>query len=310
MKRLNYSILTLLVFLTLLISIFAVNSYAQDGDATIYLTPNSNWRADDARFAMYTWDADGNYLWIDMSDSDGDGVYEGVLPTGYTDIIFCRMDPSKPNGWSDNKTWNQTNDLSFDGRNNHYTIAVGAWSKGEGRWSVFDADACVHSYENDFCTKCGEELIYIVAGNVMKDGGSYREGDNGTLFVSEWDISDENNRLFYDEASGCYLKMYENVAAGEYHFKVVENRSWDISYGNNGENCYLKVDEDGSTVIISFKDGRVTSAAMVIDSTDEVPDNDGQPDSSDGNSEVDELNFFEKIWRAIVDFFKALFGIK
>ena len=104
--------------------------------------------------------------------------------------------------------------------------------------------------------------------------------------------------------------MYENVAAGEYHFKVVENRSWDISYGNNGENCYLKVDEDGSTVIISFKDGRVTSAAMVIDSTDEVPDNDGQPDSSDGNSEVGELNFFEKIWRAIVDFFKALFGIK
>ena len=96
MKRLSYSILTLLVFLTLLISIFAVNSYAQDGDATIYLTPNSNWRADDARFAMYTWDADGNYLWIDMSDSDGDGVYEGVLPAGYTDIIFCRMDPSKP----------------------------------------------------------------------------------------------------------------------------------------------------------------------------------------------------------------------
>ncbi len=313
MKSIRYSLLTLLAILTLIIGLIGFTAYAADGDVEIYLTPNSNWRSDNARFAMYVWDESGSYLWIEMKDSDGDGVYEGILPSGYTSIIFCRLDPGEThNGWS--TTWNQTDDLKFDGTKNHYTIATGAWSNGEGRWSVFDSNVCAHSYENDVCTKCGEELFYIVAGNVMKDGDSYRKGDNDTLFVSKWDVSDENNRMTYDEESGCYVKIYENVAAGEYHFKIAENKSWDVSYGNDGENCYLKVDKDGSTVVISFKDGKVTCAAMVIDTPVENPDDD-QSDSSDdsdnfdGSEPEEKLSFFQKIWLAIVNFFRSLFGI-
>ena len=321
MKNLSKIFLSALLLLTLLVSVAAISAYAADGDVTIYLTPNSNWTKDNARFAMYVWIDGGDYQWIDMTDSDGDGVYEGILPAGYTNVIFCRMDPDKPNGWSDNKTWNQTNDLVYDGSNNHYKIASGAWSKGEGSWSVFDSTACVHSYENDVCTKCAEELFYIIAGNVMKDGDTYREGDNSTLFGSKWDETDENNRMTFDEESGCYIKIYENVAKGEYHFKVTENKSWDIAYGNNGGNCYLKVEEDGSTVVISFKDGSITSAAMVIKTPEKNPENDEQPDSSDetdlpevpdGSDDTVEqqLNLFQRIWRAIVMFFRNLFGGK
>ena len=313
MKNIRKILLALLVLLTVLIGTVTVTSFAAD-DVILYLTPNSNWRSDNARFAMYVWTGSSDYKWIDMTDSNGDGVYEGVLPAGYTNVIFCRMNPdSAENGWSNGKMWNQTKDLEFDGTNNHYKIASGAWDKGEGSWSIFDSNACVHSYENDVCTKCGEELFYIIAGNVAKINGEYADGDNSTIFVSEWDVTDESNRMKYDNESGCYVKIYENVAKGEYHFKVAENKSWDISYGQDGGNCYLRVEEDGSTVVITLKDGSVTCSAKVINAPEQNPDENGQPDSSDDsehNEPEAKLNFFQRIWRAIVSFFRNLFGKK
>lgn len=304
MKSLRKVLFSLVVFLMVFLGVCAVAS-ADDGE-TIYFTPNSNWTTDNARFAIYTWDADGVYQWIDMTDSDGNGVYEAVLPAGYTNLIFCRLDPGEEhNGWS--TTWNQTDDLKYDGKNNHYTLASGAWNKGEGSWSVYDGSACAHTYDdNGICTKCAEELYLIIAGNVMKKDGEYRQGDNSTLFVSEWDVSDENNRMFYDEESGCYLKIYENVAKGEYHFKVAENKSWDISYGKDGENCYLNVEQDGSTVVITFKDGNITCAAGVVNTPD-APQISDEPIDEEPE---EKLNFLQKIWQAILNFFKNLFGGK
>lgn len=320
MKITHRSLLAFLILLSMLLGMMQLTSFAADGDVEIYLTPNSNWLSDNARFCMYVWQSGGSYLWVEMTDSDGNGVYEGILPAGYSNIIFCRMDPGEEhNGWS--TTWNQTSDLKYDGKNNHYTVAQGAWNKGEGKWSVYDSSACVHKYENDRCVNCGEELFYIIAGNVMKKDGEYREGDNSTLFVSSWDVADENNRMFYDSESDCYLKIYENVAKGEYHFKVAENKSWDISYGWDGENCYINVEEDGSMVVITFKDGNITCAARVIEGSFDDTDPDGSAPSTDaGNSDGDDnsdgdepaprLNFFQRLWRAIVNFFRNLFGKK
>lgn len=320
MKITRRSLLAFLILLSMLLGMMQLTSFAADGDVEIYLTPNSNWLSDNARFCMYVWQSGGSYLWVEMTDSDGNGVYEGILPAGYSNIIFCRMDPGEEhNGWS--TTWNQTSDLKYDGKNNHYTVAQGAWNKGAGKWSVYDSSACVHKYENDRCVNCGEELFYIIAGNVMKKDGEYREGDNSTLFVSSWDVADENNRMLYDSESDCYLKIYENVARGEYHFKVAENKSWDISYGWDGENCYINVEEDGSTVVITFKDGNITCAARVIEGSFDDTDPDGSApstdagdsdgaDNSDGDEPAPRLNFFQRLWRAIVNFFRNLFGKK
>lgn len=104
-------------------------------EGMLFLSPNSNWKADGARFAAYffgTGDA-----WVGMTDSDGDGIYEVNIPVGdYTSVIFCRMNPSTTSNSWDNK-WNQTADLAIptDGTN-LYTIAEGAWDKGDGTWSV------------------------------------------------------------------------------------------------------------------------------------------------------------------------------
>ncbi len=322
MKQTKKIILALLVALTLFSSVMAVGATAESGDFTVYFAPDSNWRSDNARFAVYVWDSNDNHLWIEMTDDDGNEIYEATIPQGYIGLIFCRLNPGESHtGWS--TTWNQTVDLTLpDNGDRLYTI-TDPWgndsngNKGSGKWSKYDINACAHDYGTDcICTKCGKELFYIIAGNVAKVDGEYAKGDNSTLFVSKWDVADENNRMFYDPESECYLKIYENVAAGEYHFKIVEDKSWDnASYGHDGGNCYLKVEEDGSTVVITFKNGSITCAAGVVQQPD-APNNPSTPDSddstdSDNNEEPEvKLNFFQRIWQAIVNFFKNLFGGK
>ena len=106
-------------------------------DEVLYLKPNSNWLVDNARFAAYFFNAAGN-TWFSATDSDGDGIYEVNIPTGYTfgdNVIFCRMNPkTTANNW--NNKWNQTADLVIptDG-NNLYTVKDGTWDKGGGTWS-------------------------------------------------------------------------------------------------------------------------------------------------------------------------------
>ena len=80
-----------------------------------------------------------------------------------------------------------------------------------------------------------------------------------------------------------------------------------------GESYTEKIDALGH----SFNDGAcsVCGEAEPVDTPDEpekdeTPSDDGSSD--DGSSDVDEekLNFFQKIWKAIVDFFSKLFGNK
>lgn len=104
-------------------------------DTVLYLVPNENWLVDGARFAVYMWNDAGD-AWVDMTDSDGDGVYEATVPAGYVKIIFCRMNPDATENLWDNK-WNQTSDLLVPSDStNCYTVAEGAWDKGEGTWST------------------------------------------------------------------------------------------------------------------------------------------------------------------------------
>ena len=103
----------------------------------IYLTPNSDWKKDSARFAAYFF---GNgEKWVSMTDFDGDGIFECEVPSGYPNVIFCRMNPSTTaNNW--NNKWNQTSDLTVptDESNNHYTVKDGTWDKGGGTWGKLE----------------------------------------------------------------------------------------------------------------------------------------------------------------------------
>ena len=105
-------------------------------DTVLYLTPNSNWKVDGARFAAYFF---GNgETWASMTLVEGEtNLYSVVAPDGYANVIFCRMNPANTeNNW--NNKWNQTSDLKVptDGTN-HYTVAEGAWDNGNGTWSTY-----------------------------------------------------------------------------------------------------------------------------------------------------------------------------
>ena len=371
MKSAKKILITLVAVLSLIFAMASITVSAEGG-TPVFLTPNSNWKADNARFAIYAWKESGSSKWIDMTDSNGDGIYEAIIPDGYIGFVFCRMSSSAlDNNW-DNK-WNQTDDLTLPTNgDNHYTVKSGTWDKGGGSWSYIDSNLCAHtpvdsgkvlkeascssageishtcskcgeSYKvtvnpsshdvNDqsICNVCGKEFIYIIAGNVMKADGEYRDGDNSTLFVSKWDIEDENNRMEYDPDAEVYFKIYKNVAAGEYHFKIVENKSWDTSYGDGEANCYIKVDADGSTVTITFANGKISVASDLPKTPDVNNDKDNDDTDSDKNESQSDpnsgsnsegkaeqgenepeqkLNFFQRIWRAISNFFKKLFGKK
>ena len=318
MKNTRKILVALLVVFTLLMSMMTVTAFAvkTTGDTTLYLKPNSNWQTDNARYAVYTWDI-GN-TWFDMTDSDGDGIYECVIPAGIENIIFCRMNPNTTeNNW--NNKWNQTGDLKYDGTNNCCSINDGQWDCGLNvTWSLIETDECIHAPSGEgsvitaatctengevshTCSKCGEtytaailatghsygadgkcancdaEVVYIIAGDVMQVDSAYQAGDNSTLFGTSWDVTNEANKLEYNAETGCFEKVYTNVAAGEYNFKVTVDKSWNVSYGENGgqNNCYVNVAEDGMTVTISFKDGVPSATAdhlMSPDDPDPTPD--------------------------------------
>ena len=106
----------LLTFIMLLVSVFAVFAVASTSEVEaaapekLYLTPNSNWKVDNARFAAYFF-GNGD-KWVSMTKVEGEtDLYEVAVPAGYPSVIFCRMNPSAAaNNW--NNKWNQTSDLT------------------------------------------------------------------------------------------------------------------------------------------------------------------------------------------------------
>ena len=108
-----------------------------NGSKTLYLKPNDNWKSAQAWFAVYLFDNDTKEKeWVKMEKVD-DTVYKAEVPSKHPNVIFCRMNSANSESLSWDNTWNQTNDLNFDATNNCYTVTEGAWSKGDGTWSVY-----------------------------------------------------------------------------------------------------------------------------------------------------------------------------
>ena len=231
MKR----VLSWIMVFAMIISFLPPMTLAAAESQTLYLKPNSNWVKDGARFAAYFF---GNgETWHGMTDPDGDGIYEVEAPEGYPSVIFCRMNPgAAANNWS-NK-WNQTSDLTVPTNdNNLYTVKDGTWDKGGGSWSVY-------TYV---------EPVYTVAGEAGLCGAG-------------WDVSNTANDMTKNDAS-VYEKVYTDVAAGTYKFKVVRNHSWDVSWGGTADsdgNAAVTVSEAGSTVTIRFDPAAQKVSATVV----------------------------------------------
>ena len=211
-------IFTLFAALSMVMAMMAVN---MTGGEKLYLTPNSNWKVDNARFAIYVF-GEGGDAWADMTAVATD-VYEATIPSGnWKNVVFCRMNPSATeNNWG-NK-WNQTNDLEYDGTNNHYTIADDAWDNGNGSWSVYDPEAIP---------------TYYITGN-------------GALVGDEWKV--DAIKMDYNEDSKLYTHTFNTLAANEYQLKIT-NGSWAESWGaSNIDGAYAEIKGgDGNNIVITL----------------------------------------------------------
>lgn len=212
------------------IALAAAISIAAATPEILYLTPNSNWTQANARFAAYFF---GNgEKWVDMTDGDGDGIYEVEVPSGYPNVIFCRMNPSaSANNW--NNKWNQTGDLTIptDGKN-LFTIPSGSWDGATTTWSIYTPAVAV-------------EYTYTIAGS-------------SAVLGSEWSTDDANNDMSKQD-DGTYKLVKENVElvkGTEYQYKVVRDHSWDWSYPS--DNATFTVDKSGIYNVTFTFDGKTS----------------------------------------------------
>ncbi len=105
---------------------------------TVYFKPNSNWAQANARFAAYFWNESGD-MWVNLDATtinEESGFYTCTTPKGYSNIIFCRMNPDVADNTWENK-WNQSADLTVPTNKNIIYIYPNddkAWDNAEGYW--------------------------------------------------------------------------------------------------------------------------------------------------------------------------------
>ncbi len=103
---------------------------------TLYFKPNSGWKMDGARFAMYSWGSGQHWTSMTRVDGETEDIYEAELPSGDTTVIFVRMNPANSdNNWSNR--WNQTGDLAVPSDKNLFTLAEGVWDGATTTWSAY-----------------------------------------------------------------------------------------------------------------------------------------------------------------------------
>ena len=322
MKNTRKILLALLLILTMLVGMTAITASAADEGTTLYLTPNANWKTDNARFAVYYWDNSGNH-WVDMTAVEGEtNLYSAVIPAGFTNIIFCRMDPGKKtNDW--NSKWNQTSDLKVPTNGtNRYTVAEGAWDKGSGSWDIYGT-SCKYNEEitlQPTCTEAGSKIITcttcadahseVVAidptgHNFGEDGNAekcsacgidayYIVAGQSAICGSNWIADDENNKMSDEDGDGVFEKTYENIPAGTYEVKVVKNGSNWIADSNSeqkDQNHVFTVDAL-SNVTVKFDSAKnsYSVVATPVEGDDngesgETPENPGETPDDPENGE-------------------------
>ncbi len=188
---------------------------------TIYLKPSSNWMEANAWFDAWVWGSSQADAWYTFKDTNYDGVYEIEVPSDATGMKVLRKNPSSTAHSWDN--WAQTGDLTISSNN---CLTVSGWS----------------SYTMGKYTPTVTTPTFTVAGAAGLCG-------------TEWKETDTSNDMTLN-AGGLYEKVFTNVAAGKYEFKVLANHAWTYSWGLNGgsNNASVTVAEAGSTVTILFNE--------------------------------------------------------
>lgn len=237
---------SLLIALAMILSLLPVMASAatMTGGEVLYLKPNSNWLSANQRFSIYVYGSSSS-AWANMTDSDSDGIYEVTVPTGsWTNVIFCRMNGGNTtNDWTNR--WNQTNDLTYDGTNNCYTVADGAWSNGSGSWSYYEPPTDIPEWESPIVD--GDSVTF-----------NYWSADTLTSVevrgIDAQDVSWSTGlAMTQDAETGIWSATLSGLYNGTYEYKFVTNGA---DWINDPKNTGAMV---GSNNTFTITDGLVDS---------------------------------------------------
>ena len=202
---------------------------------TLFLSANDNWVSDGARFAVYNVD---EQQWADMTPVQGEkNVFSAIVSEYTAKVIFYRMDPSKKENTLANK-WNETNQLSLELNKNLYIMDAGAWDKGGGYWSLFEATPAAGSLYlwngigstfkatekggDSFVLKTDERVLVgagMMGNSCLKINGDYANGYYIGLVLKNGGVNaGDTIRLadFRTDNSGTYrfgIEFFANVDA-------------------------------------------------------------------------------------------------
>lgn len=93
-----------------------------------------------------------------------------------------------------------------------------------------------------------------------EDAEYYIVAGEAALCTDNWVADSFRNVMFYDGNADEFQKVYKDVPAGSYQFKVVKNSDWDQSWGNDaGANFDLVVNEACDvTVHFNYETGAIS----------------------------------------------------
>lgn len=128
----------------------------------VYLLPSSSWETEKGRYAAWCWGTNAAGTWYDLTDTDGDGIYELELPATFESIVFCCMKAGSTNDWK-NKIY-QTGDLVVPADDKNCYI------QNENKWATLDE---AKAYEPDVIL-AQEGWIYLKPNsNWLIDGARF-----------------------------------------------------------------------------------------------------------------------------------------
>lgn len=155
------------------------------------------------RYAAYCWGTDSAATWYDMTDEDGDGIYEVEIPVTFENVIFCSMTASSTeNNWSNKQA--QTGDLTVPSDDNNCYIVHAL------KWATLDE------------AKAYEEPEVVEGNKIYLKPNSNWLIDNARFAVYSWDGGDQWFDMEDSDADG----IYEVVLPTNQQHHLLPNESW------------------------------------------------------------------------------------
>ena len=205
---------------SVIISVILLMGVSNAWGKIIYLKPNSNWKNDNARFAIYT--SDGK--WYSTYPIGDDFYAANIADSGWEYVIFCRMNSSsQDNNWS-NK-WNQSGDIYINNypSKNCFEIAKNGDCGTNINWYTID---------------------WYIKGNFNEWGNGNKFEVNNDLIIKEDITLGEgqeytfklNAKHSYSNSDLWWYSNTGNMARGN-------SKDWSMS---NVNNCTITADKAGT----------------------------------------------------------------